>query len=504
MDDKKLGTQINNSNVSGSKIPNLSDGLMDELIKLTESIDNISRDILSDSDSDAKVKISVNAKKMEASISVSAPTGNGNHITREMIDSAIDLHGIKYGINDSILDEIVLNQMYDELLPFASGIPAVDGKDGYVENRFSQTKKLIPKLREDGTVDYRDLGMINNIAIGDVICDITNETQGENGIDVYGNEILAKGGKPPIINAGANTGLNGDKSKLIALASGNLIFKSGKFNVDTVFVLNDDVGSGVGNIDFLGDVTINGNVMDGFYVKSSKNIVITGSVSNAVLEAGGSIMVKNGIMNSVIKAQGKVSVAFAENAEINCKELLTVNSLVACKVIVEGDVMCTGKPGVIIGGDTKVVGNVRVNQLGHRSYAQTSISVGNFALLLEEKARLKLEVEQIDLNISQLETTIKYLQDKKKNGEKLTQEKENFLIAALRLKIQKGVLRNPMLHRILEIEEKMTKCDDYTMRISNNVYPNCKIAMGSFILNTSNELGPCFIYTDKTGIQIGH
>lgn len=503
MEENEFNSILNGLKTEGVNIPNISSSLMNEIMNIADKDDSTGR-AFSEINSDAIVQIIVNSKKLEASICVHAPQGRGSHVTREMVDEAIEKSRVSFGINQAILNDIINERMYDELFPFASGIPAVEGVNGYVQNRFSQIKKLVPKLREDGTVDYRDLGMVNNISIGDVICDITNETKGEDGTNVYGETIPALPGKPPVISSGANTGLNGDKTKLIALASGNLIFKNGKFMVDTVFNLNGDVGAGVGNINFLGDVTIKGNVLEGFSVKAGKNIIIEGSVSSATLEAGGSIVVRQGVMNTKITAVGRVSVDFAENTSITCNEAFTANSLVACTVTVEGNIDCTGKPGVIIGGEIKAVGNVKCNQIGHKSYISTTLSVGNFALLLSEKEKLKRELEQIDENIQQLETAIKFLQEKKKNGVKIGEDKENFLAAALRLKVQKAVSKNPMLRRIVEIDAKMTKSDDYTLRAYKNIFPNCKISMGNFVMNTTTELGSCFLYTDKQGIQVGH
>ena len=78
---------------------------------------------------------------------------------------------------------------------------------------------------------------------------------------------------------------------------------------DTLFVYNiyeveNDVDISVGSIDYNGDVVVNGDVCDNYSVKATGDIRVGRNVSNAYMEAAGSILVDGNIISSKIIAGG--------------------------------------------------------------------------------------------------------------------------------------------------------------------------------------------------------
>ncbi len=74
----------------------------------------------------------------------------------------------------------------------AKGISPIDGKDGYIKYYFDLEKKLIPKILEDGTVDYRELDIINNVNKGDLLAEAIPPKEGQEGYRVTGESIPYK------------------------------------------------------------------------------------------------------------------------------------------------------------------------------------------------------------------------------------------------------------------------------------------------------------------------
>ncbi len=84
-----------------------------------------------------------------------------------------------------------------------------------------------------------------------------------------------------------------------------------KFWVEDELKIDGDVNYSTGNINYISNVVISGNVLSGFNVKSSKNITIKGFVEDgAIITAEGDIEIHNGIIgeNTVVKA-GKYIIA---------------------------------------------------------------------------------------------------------------------------------------------------------------------------------------------------
>lgn len=74
-----------------------------------------------------------------------------------------------------------------------------------------------------------------------------------------------------------------------------------------------------GNIDYPGNVTVRGNVKGGFSIIAKGDIVVEGVVEDALIQAGGQIIVKRGIhgmTKGILRAQGNVICKFIENATI--------------------------------------------------------------------------------------------------------------------------------------------------------------------------------------------
>ncbi len=450
---------------------------------------------------DAVPKVVISDNKLEANMCVFAPQFGGKDVTVEMMKQVLKDEHVKYGIDEDLLFEIAANRLYDKVFTVAKGVAAINGEDGYVKNKYEQVKKLVPRTLEDGSVDYRDLGLVVNVQQNDIICEITYETEGEKGMNVFGQEILPLPGKPPVVPQGANTVLSADKTKLFAAESGNLIYKGGNFSVETTFTIHEDVCVATGNINFLGDVVINGSVQEGFTVTAGKSITVKGMVTGAVLSAQGDITVKNGVFNSTLASMGNVNIGFGENNTIAAKGDLTSTSLIGCKIKIEGSLDCTKKPGVLVGGECSVMGNFTVAQLGHKNYIHTVVSIGSITNLVMEKDALEKQCAEIDETIAKINTSIEFLQEKKRNGEHLDESKEAFISSAIRMKVQKAMDKKPIRSRIEEIDRIINAKEEVTVKVLKHVYPNVRINLNSFTTTTSAEYGVCRIVCGPNDIE---
>ena len=451
---------------------------------------------------DASVKVVVSDNHLEANMCVFSPQFSGKDITVEAMRQALKDEHVVYGIDEELLEEIAANKLYDKIFTVASGYAAVDGENGRVKNLFDTDKKLVPRKLEDGSVDYRDLGLIVNVRVNDLICEIVPETQGEEGMNVYGQVIAPRPGRPPLVPQGSNTVLSADGTKLFAAESGNLVYMGGRFNVVTTFQISSDIDVKTGNINFLGDVVIKGSVQEGFSVTAGKTITVSGMVTGATLTAQGDITVKNGVFASTIQSQyGNINIAFGENDTITTRGNLTSTSLVGCRIKIEGDLDCTKNPGALVGGDCSVMGKFAVAQLGNKSYTPTIISVGSTTNLLLEMDSLEKQCTAIDEYIEKINTSIEFLQEKKRNGEHLDAEKEAYISSAIRLKVQKGMDKKPLKTRIEEIQKIINAKETLSVQVTKCVYPNVRINLNSFTTTTSAEYGKCNIVCGPNDIE---
>jgi uncharacterized protein (DUF342 family) len=221
--------------------------------------------------------------------------------TSEIME-ALNKMGIIYGINYENLSKCsVYMDVVDMVI--AEGIAPLNDKEDYIKNNFNEAKEEALKADEGGRIDYRHVGAVATVNKGEIIaCKIIGEI-GHDGIDVYGNEIARKKKKKLAIKAGEGCVVK-DDTIVEALISGEPSFKGNTYYVYGLHAVNKDVSLATGNIQFIGNVKIYGNVLEGMTVDAGNSLEIEGFVENAKIVAVGDISIKGNIIMSDIAAGG--------------------------------------------------------------------------------------------------------------------------------------------------------------------------------------------------------
>jgi uncharacterized protein (DUF342 family) len=81
---------------------------------------------------------------------------------------------ISYNVDTDRLKDLEKKPIYQENILVATGVPPVNGIDGKADFKIRLGKsELKPKTNEDGTVNYRELDLVENVSKGQVLCVIT-------------------------------------------------------------------------------------------------------------------------------------------------------------------------------------------------------------------------------------------------------------------------------------------------------------------------------------------
>ena len=97
------------------------------------------------------------------------PTGAPENYTVEYLTDVLHLNHVKIGILTDNLQKIINNNIYNKEVLVAQGAEAQDGKDGYFEYLFETNLSQKPIVLEDGTVDYKNIKMIELVEPGQKI-----------------------------------------------------------------------------------------------------------------------------------------------------------------------------------------------------------------------------------------------------------------------------------------------------------------------------------------------
>ena len=297
----------------------------------------------------------------------------------EELHTLLEENGIVYGIRENTLEALAKGGLNYAEVPIASGTASKSGYDGYFEYHFNSQPQTQPIILPDGTVDYNVLGEIELVTEGQHLATYHSAIPGEAGIDVLGNPIEAYNGKelPPLKCkrcAPDETGI-----EYYADAEGNVTVEDGSLTVTPVFVIKGNLDANTGNVDFHGDVLVQGNVSAGVTVKTTGDITINGHVETASLFAGKDVILKNGMQgsgNGIIHAGGSVMARFLEQIQVYAGDEINVGALLNCEVEAGRNVIISGNRGTIIGGSVKAVEQISSASIGNRAAVTTRLVIG--------------------------------------------------------------------------------------------------------------------------------
>ena len=428
----------------------------------------------------------ISLDKLYVWMMVFPPVGEGKELTREMLYQAMQNQGITYGVNGRLADRLAHDdQRYFNLFLIARGKPAFDGKNGNIVDYFPRTVERILAVDEYDQVDYTALNLIHNVKEGQEICRLIRPTEGEPGRTVLDQEIPAKSGKSVALPKGRNTGISEDGDVLVALTDGRVEFTGRSFQVKPVLDIPGNVDFSTGNIKFLGDVNIKGDVLTGFTVRAMGSIWVGGVIeAGSTVEAGGDLTVVKGILgdgNTTVRAQRCVFSKYIENATVYVRENLQTDAIINGGVYCDGEVLVRSGRGVIMGGRVWAAKKVSATTVGSKSERRTSIVLGGLPCTSFER-------EQVRRELKELETEHERLECQPDSPVKAS------LLSKVRVKLSTTELRLQQLEEGLrDIEETLGGKEDEGRLECGVAYAGTEIRFGEEIVLLHREERQCIV-----------
>ena len=188
----------------------------------------------------ASLEVEISADNSEA-YAVMIPPDGGKPLNEDDVVKALNENGVVTGIDSDAIRDMVTKNIYGIPVQVAKSIPPQNGENGYIEYKVDIKKEKGPTVNEDGTVNFYELGLIENVRKGQVLARIVPPTEGKDGQDVRGNVLKAKPGVPARLIKGKNTEVTEDKSTLVATVDGQVSLTNGKLNVYPVYEVRGNV-----------------------------------------------------------------------------------------------------------------------------------------------------------------------------------------------------------------------------------------------------------------------
>lgn len=341
----------------------------------------------------------------------------------------------------------------------------------------------------------------------DLLAKLFPEDRGIKGYDVQGREIKPKQVRSLQLEYGNNIRVSEDKTELYSEVTGHASLVNGKVFVSDVYEVPADVDNSTGNIDYPGNVTVRGNVKGGFSIIAKGDIVVEGVVEDALIQAGGQIIVKRGIhgmTKGILRAQGNVICKFIENATIISGGYVETDSILHSKVSAATEVRVSGKNGFITGGVIRAGSLVEAQTIGSSLGAGTRIEVGVDPEKKERYVKVQEELLQLNKTIEQIRTILTTYGEKLKNKEKLDQGKIQYIEQLMRAFKEKEAQRTPLEHEYERLQSILNGSSNARVKVSKTLYAGVIVNITDVSLIVKDDRSFCQLYKDEGEVKISN
>jgi uncharacterized protein len=426
---------------------------------------------------DKSLYITVSRDRLKAVININPNIVEKSNYQVDDILNLLKEKKICFGIKNEVIESLSaqpLTSNFPQIV--AEGIPSQNGQDAYLVCELTNSKST---LKSD-EFNFRDVIKIPSVKSGQLLASTIPAVIGTPGKDVFGNTIHARDGKPLNMKVGNNVVMK--DGCFYSVIDGQQSQTNTRISVNPVFELNGDIDLRIGNIDFIGNVVINGNVPSGYKVKAGGDMRITGLVEGAVLEAAGNIVINGGVAGAnrgKVVAGGNVFAAYFNQADITAEKSVWAEKSILNSCITAGEsIIC--KKGAVIGGSLTAGRDIHIKDLGNHSYTKTSVNVGHDSGNHEDEQEYHFKHNHATEMIKKLNDIEQKLVQRAREKGMFTEEEKQLILKQRTTKkqLQKDIVNCECKLYELERErtEKLTSC----IYIYETVYPNTSINFGKY------------------------
>lgn len=446
-----------------------------------------------------KVYIDVSRDKMEALARFDIKE-NESIPTLAMIKEALAQKNVVYGIDEEAVQEAAKS---GKLTKVAIGTPPENGVDAKIIRKFDLGTKGRPVIDEHDRVHYKDLNIFCLARKGQVLAERVPHTSGTPGTNIHGTPVRQKPGKPKPVPSGKNTSIK-DENFVISEIDGQIVDTGSKISVDPHLDIKGDVGMATGNIDFVGGVTVGGSVQQGFVLKATGDIEISGMISGADV-IGRNIYVKGGVQGmsrGAIRAENDFQATFAENADIEAGGDVIITDVAMHSTIRAGHTLAVeGRRGLINGGFLAAGEEIRANTIGNSMNVATRLSVGVNPMIQKKYQQVLKEYNESKKRLEQVTKMVNTLG--KIDISQMPPDKAERINALIRSQFPLAGTVERTERTLKELDAELQKMKKGRVRVKETMYPGVRLSINSIMKNVQVEESHCTQYVEEDFIKIG-
>jgi len=452
--------------------------------------------------------VSISGNEMEAYISL-LPSDSDQTISAQEIEYKLWASGVRNGINKEVIGNIANRHGIVKNITVAYGTPPENGQDAAIKYLFDTNVSNAPILLEDGSVDFYQLNLIKCVDEGQQLAEKVPPTLGKNGRTVNGKSVPATPGKDIVLKPGQNTQVDQSGNKLFAKKGGHVFVHNGLVSIENIYVVKGDVDFSTGNISFLGDVIIRGDVRTGFEVKAGGDIKINGSVEGArIVSSHGSIFIKESVQGAnraELIADKNVEVKFISNCKVKANETIKIAKYAAHSQLEAGDMIdISGSGSRVFGGCLKSASRMSLFNLGNESGTKTEVHIEDF-LTRELQEKMNVNKEESENVKKKLELAMKDKQEVARLGtniNKISSTHRDKLLVSVREIPSLTERMNELTNELKEIQSHLKPREKGgRIEVMGDVFPNVEVYFNNALFEVKQKKKKVTFFSDGSNIK---
>lgn len=262
--------------------------------------------------------------------------------------------------------------------------------------------------RVTGTVDYRR--HTNELAVveGQLLAQLMEPVEGQEGRDVFGRRVPPERPRRAHVRTGPNVRFDETSGAFLATADGRLRTATDLVAVDEVFTVQGSVGLATGHIKHPGTLIVEKDIEAGAEVCVDGDLEVKGTIEAADVVAGGAVRVWGGVVGAAgrcVKAGGSLRAKFIRDAHIEAGESVYVEKeLVHSTVRTRGALVAP--QGRVVGGEVMALAGIDVRDAGSEGAVATLLIAGDDFSKSELLMELEREAASLQITMAKIHATV--------------------------------------------------------------------------------------------------
>lgn len=327
-----------------------------------------------------------------------------------------------------------------------------------------------PVFNADGRTDRHNLGYVQNVVQGQVVAEIIPLES----VDSPDPRFVLSEARFP---QGPNTLVDQTNPMLLlAGVNGYIFYLDGLITAKNVLNIRGDVDFHTGNVFFVGNMAVHGDVKAGFKLQAN-DLLIKGMVEGGVVRARSNLAVQKGVRGGMrssglgrcmLDAGGDIRVGHVEASEVRARGKLFIDRFcLHSTLLAANDLMVQGR---LQGGTSYVYKTAYVHEmLGSKNHTPTTVQLGYNPFTLLELERCTEWIKHVSSRLSYYQTIASH------RAENYAKAKQH--LSAYRYRLKKLNQWHEALKAQLANDEKQAFSS--RLVVAGDVFPGVEISIGN-------------------------